>query len=401
MPQFGHGLRHASGSPCGPFPAYYRVKPAFVHSNPGHTVKIVRYYPRAVVGDGGITNSVWCHSQELVRAGARMTIAFDGGEPPADDGIEWRRVSPAGVLPGSPAGLEDALQGADLMVLHSAWAWHNVRAGEIARQNGIPYLLEPRGAYDPRILRRKRVLKRAWWWMWERRLVHEARAVHVFWDQERPHVRALGYDGAFVVAPNGIEMPQDRAWDGGSGGYLLWIGRFDPEHKGIDLLLKAVRLLPPEERPRLRLHGPDARIGGKDAMRHLVAELGIDAWVTIGDPVYGDDKYDLLERALGFVYPSRWEGFGNSVAEAASVGLPTLTTPYPLGEWLAEHDAAFVARASPTGLAEGLRRLMSPQAAEVGARGREMISEITWDRVADSWLRQVEEILSSPVGTAR
>lgn len=336
-----------------------------------------------------------------MRAGAEVTIAFDGGEPPSDDGIEWRRVPHSRWPRRSPVGLEAALEGADLMVLHSAWVWHNVRAGQIARRMGVPYLLEPRGAYDPRILCRKRLLKRAWWWLWERRLVREARAVHVFWDQERPHVRALGYDGAFVVAPNGIEIPRDRAWDGGSGGYLLWIGRFDPEHKGTDLLLEAMGLLPPEARPRLRLHGPDARIGGKEEMRRLVAELDLGDWVTIGDPVYEDDKYDLLERAIGFVYPSRWEGFGNSVAEAASVGLPTLTTPYPLGQWLAEHDAAFVAEASPHGLAEGLRRLVSPEAAEVGARGRETISKISWDRVADSWLRQVEEILSTEPEAAR
>lgn len=363
-------------------------------------MRIVRYYPRAVVGDGGITNSVWCHSRELVRAGASVTIAYDGGEPPSGDGIEWRRVPHSG-WPSAPVGLEPVLEGADLMVLHSAWAWHNVRAGAVARRMGVPYLLEPRGAYDPRILRRKRLLKRVWWWLWERRLVHEARAVHVFWDEERPHVERLGYEGAFVVAPNGIEMPEGRAWDGGSGGYVLWIGRFDPEHKGIDLLLKALHALPEAGRPPLRLHGPDARIGGKDRMRALVEELGIGAWVTIGDPVYGDDKYDLLESAVGFVYPSRWEGFGNSVAEAASVGLPVLTTPYPLGEWLAREGGGFVAGADPRALADGLRRLVSPDAASVGARGREVISTITWDRVAASWLDQVRRILDRPVEARR
>lgn len=359
-------------------------------------MKIVRYYPRAVVGDGGITNSVWCHSRELVRAGARVTIAYDGGEPPAGDGIEWRRVRHVG-WPATPVGLEAVLEGADLVVLHSAWAWHNVRAGQVARRMGIPYLLEPRGAYDPRILDRKRLLKRAWWWLWERRLVHGARAIQVFWDEERPHVEALGYRGAFVVAPNGIELPEGRTWDGGSGGYVLWIGRFDPEHKGIDLLLKAVRRLPEDERPELRLHGPDARIGGKERMRRLVEELELRPWVTIGDPVYGDEKYDLFERAKGFVYPSRWEGFGNSVAEAASVGLPVLTTPYPLGEWLAREGGGLVAAADPDSLADGLRGLVSPEAAALGARGHEVISTITWEKVAASWLDQVREILSRPV----
>ena len=55
-------------------------------------------------------------------------------------------------------------------------------------------------------------------------------------------------------------------WDGGSGGYVLWLGRFDPEHKGLDLLLQALALLPSRERPTLRIHGPDWR-GRKQKVR--------------------------------------------------------------------------------------------------------------------------------------
>ncbi|MDX1662013.1 MAG: glycosyltransferase [Gemmatimonadota bacterium] len=357
--------------------------------------RILRYYPRAVVGDGGITRSVWHHSRHLAATDAEVVIAFDEGSAPATpEGVELVSVPHAGWPWKLPLGLDEVMEGSDLLVLHSAWALHNIRAGKVARESGIPYLLEPRGAYDPRILHRKRALKRAWWWLWERRLVHEARAIHVFFEDEVDHLRKLGYEGDVVVAPNGVEIHDEFQWDGGSGGYVLWYGRFDPEHKGVDLLLRAMARLAADERPELRLHGPDSRLGGKQEMRQLVRELGLEAWVTIGEPVYGDVKYGLLSRAAGFVYPSRWEAFGNAPAEAASVGVPVLVTPYPLGEHLASRGAAHRVEATPADLAEGLRRLLRDDAARLGHRGRDVIREdFSWESVARSWLEQVRGLL--------
>ena len=358
-------------------------------------LRVVRYHRRALTGDGGITNSVWSHSAELVGAGAEVVIAHDGGPPRAEThGIDCANVRHVGGGPWRiPIGLDDVLERADVLVLHSAWALPNVAAGTVARRLRVPYVLEPRGAYDPRIVGRKRLRKRAWWTLWERRLVRGATAIHVFFESEREHLQALGYRGHVIVAPNGVHVPDGVRWDGGSGGYVLWYGRFDPEHKGVDLLLHAVRRMSPDERPRLKLHGPDVR-GGKDAMRRLVAELGLRDRVTIGAPVFGAEKYGLLSRATAFVYPSRWEGFGNAAAEAASIGVPTIVTPYPLGCFLAERGGAIRAEATPEALADGLRAAGASGAAEVGRRAAEIVrDEITWERVVASWMRQIREIL--------
>ena len=359
-------------------------------------MRIVRYYPRALTGDGGMTTAVRHWARGFVRAGTDAAIVFDQGEAQAtDDGVQWIRARHRGH--GAflyPVGLEEVLRDGDVLVLHSAWAYHNIVAAAVARRLGVPYVLEPRGAYDPRIVRRKQLLKRAWWSMWERELVERARAIHVFFDDERSNLEALHYHGAVIAAPNGVEPPTAIHWDGGSGGYVLWLGRFDPEHKGIDLLVEAVSLLEPDQRPRLRLCGPDSRARGKSSIRRLVHDLGLDRWVTVEDPVHGHARFELMARAIGFVYPSRWEGFGNSVAEAIAVGVPTVVTPYPFGRHLAHRNAAILAQPTPHGLAHALRALRSADAPAIGTRGAAVAREdLAWDRVAQSWLRQVESLV--------
>lgn len=357
-------------------------------------MRIVRYYPRAAVGDGGMTGAVRQWSRGMARAGAEMVIAFDGGYAPQDELVEWVKVQHRGSgLLRVPVGLDAVLRRADLLVLHSGWTMHNVRAASVARSLGVPYVLEPRGAYDPHIVARRAARKRVWWTALERELVQRARAVHVFFEQERGHLQALGYRGPVVVAPNGARHPDGTRWDGGTGDYVLWLGRFDPEHKGLDLLLMALAAVPAGQRPRLRIHGPDWR-GRKRRVQRLVADLRLQDWAAVGEPVHGRAKRELLVGASGFVYPSRWDACPNSVLEAVALGVPTLTTPYPLGRYLGSAGGALVAEATPRRLGEGLRALSSGEAAPVGRRGSEVVAEeLTWDRVARSWLGQVEALL--------
>lgn len=353
-------------------------------------MKIVNYHPRALIGDGGISNSVRYLSASLAKAGSQPVIAYDAadGPPPDDDQVEWVPVAHRGTSElRVPLDLERVLDPHGVLVLNSAWTLHNVRAGALARQAGMPYVVAPRGAYDPLIVQRRRQVKRVWWTAAERALVSGAAAVHVFFAEQSEHIRELGFRGRILVAPNGITVPDDVQWDGGSGGYLLYVGRFDPEHKGLDLLIDAVATLPDDQRPTVRLVGPDWK-GGLPRVVATIAERGLEQWVTTHPAVYGADKWNVLRQAAAFAYPSRWEGFGNSLAEAAAIGLPALATPYPLARHLQARGAAVVAE--PDQLAAGITEVLSRKGSPDLART--LREEFTWDSVARLWLEQAEPL---------
>lgn len=357
-------------------------------------MRIVNYHPRALAGDGGITNSVRHLSEAFGRLGADPVIAYDGaGGGHRDQGVQWVPVEHRGPRRFRvPLDLRSALRDADVVILNSAWTAANVRAGSIARRASVPYVLAPRGAYDPLIFERRRLLKRLWWTALEKRLVEGASAIHCFFAVQAADLARHGYTGRVVIAPNGVAVPPGARWDGGSGGYVLYLGRFDPEHKGLDLLLHAMANLSPADRPHLRMHGPDW-VGGKQRVKELVSHLHLDAVVSVGAPLYGDEKWRMIEQASGLVYLSRWEGFGNSLAEAGALGVPILATPYPLAEYLAGQGACLLVGSSPDEIAAGLGRLLGDEGRATGARARDVLrSEFTWDAIAARWLDQVQEL---------
>ena len=105
------------------------------------TLRIAHYYPRAGVGDGGCTAAVRGWAAAVAAAGAQVTVIADGaGDRPTDSAVRWVSVPHRawGRL-RAPVGLEGELQGSDLLVLHSGWVYHNLRAATVATRAGVPY----------------------------------------------------------------------------------------------------------------------------------------------------------------------------------------------------------------------------------------------------------------------
>lgn len=322
------------------------------------------------------------------------------------DGADVNRPAPAGTktialehsLRGplrTPRGVVEQIVDADAVVIHGGWLLGNIAVGRACLRSRVPFVVTTHGVYVREVLQRRTLRKRVWAATLERQHLERATAVHVFFPEEQASMEpAMKIRVQTIAAPNGIDYPEEVTWTG-RGGYLLWLGRFDIVTKGLDLLVRAVQRIPASSRPQLRLHGPDWR-NQKDQIRRLVSELGIEQWVTVGDPVYGDEKWLLISDARACVYPSRWDACPVAVSEAAAVGVPTLVTRYPLGNFLAERGAAIQVDPDASRIAEAIPRLMSPETRELGGNAAAVARRhLSWDAVAASWLGQLQSLIDA------
>ena len=360
-------------------------------------MRVVHYHPEMFLGESGTASAARGWAEAIKSLGVPVLALVDGDSirlPPSRD---LPVVALTHALRGRaqvPVHFVDLLERGDLVVLHGGWQLKNaVVASSVARRK-IPFVVTAHAAYDPHVFGSRRFAKWLWTTVLERKELERALAVHLFFSEECDGLERLHVHTPTIIAPNGIATPTDRAWDGGSGGYLLWLGRFAPRHKGLDLLIRALHELPPDSRPKLRLHGPDWR-SQKEVVQALVRELDLGRWVHIGDPVYGDDKWELIRRSAACVYPSRWEGCSMAVLEAISLGVPTLVTPYAMGESLARDDAVIRVGWSPRDIADGILRLGSPEAGKVGRRASEIArTKFEWRTVAESWLKGADDLIA-------
>jgi glycosyltransferase involved in cell wall biosynthesis len=362
-------------------------------------VRQLHYGRHCLSGSSGAALATRGWASSIASAGAEVELVVDANTKRLDcpEGITCYSLTHVGSRKlGIPRGMRARLEGSDLLVVHAGLRPHTAFAAREALRVGIPYIVSAHGIYLEGAVARNLVAKRLAMVAFERAYLQRAAAIHVYFEEEARDLRAIGIDRPLIIRAPGVSVPAGFRWDGGTSGRLLWLGRFDRYQKGLDLLLEAVALMSTSERPLLHLVGPDWR-GNKSTVLGHCRELGLGDWVTVGGPLYGEAKWALLASALGFVYPSRFEAFGMSVAEAVSLGIPTLATPFALSRFLAKDDAIVLAEPTPPGLADGMRQLTTDRGKEVAANGAR-VAEVTfvWRAAATSWLEQATAVVAQP-----
>lgn len=204
---------------------------------------------------------------------------------------------------------------------------------------------------------------------------------------ERLHVIPNGIDlvrfpptdaRARAAARAALDLPADAPVIGA-------VGRLDRQ-KGFDVLLAALAQLPPETQLVIAGSGPE-----ESALRRQAQPLG-DRVRFLGQR---DDVPTVLAALDLFAMPSRWEGFGLSLAEALATGLPAVASAVDSLPEVLGPGGVLVPPDDPAALAAALARLLadpaerehlSALAAAQGARFRV-------ERMVSDYARLYDELL--------
>lgn len=205
-------------------------------------------------------------------------------------------------------------------------------------------------------------------------------------DWETVHVIPMGPQQLPVAA--GVQ-----AQDGAP--YLLYAGSLLP-HKNIDTVLRALAGGGAASQLALRLVGPISSVE-RERLFTAVRHLGLDQRVRHLGFVSEDALASLYEGALAVVLPSLIEGFGLTVLEAMSKGVPVVASDLPAVREVGGEAAVLVSRPlDPNAWADAFKLVAgdSELRAELGIKGRQNSERYSWTEVAQEFVALLTSVVS-------
>lgn len=171
-------------------------------------------------------------------------------------------------------------------------------------------------------------------------------------------------------------------------GYVLFFGRMDWFHKGLDTVLDTFAALAPAH-PGLRL-----KIAGRgrdsERVRRAVRALGMEARVDLLGAVSDEERDGLFAGAALMLMPSRFEGFGMAAAEAMAAGVPVVASGVGSLPEVVDppHGGVIVPDHDPQRWAAAVDALLRDREARqrLSITARASAERFRWEQVADRHL---------------
>ena len=388
-----------------------------------HVAQILRTIPSFYPHVTGPANQAWHVARRLgVNSFANTIITTD--EHAADaprqeqrDGlrIERLRRSRVGALAYRGVyGARRRLTTAPASIIH-AHSYRNALttlAHRAAKQRGLPYVFQPHGQllmYQYLLGPLGRCPYRGYDALTRKREVLDADAVVVATSQEYREALAFGVPADRMhIIPMGVnertEPPVPRG--GNPTLRLLFVGRIEPGRNPLQLV-RAVAQLPwsMQRQVELRFVGPIAarsqlhrEKGHLQTLRHEMHRSGVAARCRLLGALYGEQLEAQYAEADVFVFPSRYENFGQTILEAGNAGLPVLATATGVADDLiCDGETGHVIRYDDTAeLTRCLMRLVEDREA-VARMGRAMFDRVQahyrWDHVIERYRSLYTQLL--------
>jgi glycosyltransferase involved in cell wall biosynthesis len=248
----------------------------------------------------------------------------------------------------------------DLVIFEDFYLPKYVNIAKELERLKVPYVIVPRGSLTSGAQKKKWLKKKVFNKIMFEKFARNALAIQYLTINERD-TSSPTWNKNSIVIPNGTTK-KDRVVSSFNGLKGVFIGRFDPFHKGLDFLLDAVNTLQAELRKNnstISVHGSE-RLGFKEQFALEVSKNGLDDIIFVKEGVFNQEKEKVLLSSNFFILTSRFEGHPMGLIEALSYGLPCLITKGTnMGEEVEKYDAGWVAENSAESVTDALKRLIA------------------------------------------
>ena len=230
----------------------------------------------------------------------------------------------------------------DLVIFHETYVFDYIKIARILKKRSIPYIILPHGELQIEAQRKKKFKKIAANILFFGKFIRNALAIQCLSQRE---LNGTHFGKRKFIGTNGITIPETPKKSFRKENlHITYIGRLDAYHKGLDIMLEAIKLASDclrQNKIVINMYGPDYNGWYQDILDQI-SKMEIDDIVTMNPAVSGIEKENVLLDTDIFIQTSRLEGMPMGILEAMSYGIPCLVTEgTTLGGFISENHCGW------------------------------------------------------------
>ena len=218
----------------------------------------------------------------------------------------------------------------NIVIFHSVYAKQYIYIYKFLNKTKIPYLVQLHGALSYENYNKGTIKKYIANLLFFNRFLKGAKGIIYLNNEEYNNSIVKRINSSFSFISNGCYLPsfEKKIINYKPKLSILYIGRIDIHHKGLDVLLEAIHILinkNMDNKFHLTIYGNGLE-NDVNWLSKALSTISPD-FISFKGPIYGRDKEEVLKSSDIFILTSRYEGMPMGVLEALSYGLPCLLTP--------------------------------------------------------------------------
>lgn len=235
----------------------------------------------------------------------------------------------------------------DVVLFHSLWIFKYLKFSRILLKYRIPYGIMMHGANSYVNHKQGMLKKKIANFFFFNKFIKDASDIIFLSKEEYDNCASKNIINNYSILPNGCDTnPLEEIRNDGFSKpiRITYLGRVQYSHKGIDVLIDALKIIHKKYKDIPFLLNFYANENDKDLPELKHDLLSIAKYAKYCGSVYGECKKAVLRNSDLFILTSRYEGMPMGVLEALSYGVPCILTPGTnMAEVIKSNNAGWVA----------------------------------------------------------
>lgn len=287
----------------------------------------------------------------------------------------------------------------DIVIFHSVYYLLYVIYSIILTVKKIPYLIELHGALSVENYKVSHFKKVVANFMLFNSFLKHAKNIIYLNQNEYNNSIVKKINPNYTIIPNGCNpivgltpVKYDNAKI-----QIIYIGRIERNHKGLDILLLAIGLIP--EYLKTKVHFIFYGDGAKSECDWFKEQISKISYIAeFKGPIDGKKKDEAMKNANIFILTSRFEGMPMGVLEALSYGLPCVLTPNTnLGYEVENAGAGWITSCDPSNIAKTIEDAVRSYQSTyniLSANALALSKKYNWNKIAENSIIEYSKSIS-------